>query len=65
MTKVNERNNFQLHNMLMLKVLLQNAKQAYFKYKKVLDEKQKQKSKKSIGAFEIENEIAGLNAQKS
>ena len=37
--------------MLILKVLLQNAKQAYFRYKKVLDEKQKQKSKKSIGAF--------------
>ena len=65
MTEVNERNNFQPHNMLMSKVLLQNAKQAYFRYKKVLDEKQKQKSKKSIGAFEIEKEIAGLNAQKS
>ena len=32
--------------------------------KKALDKKHKQNNKKSVGAFEIEKEIAGLNAQK-
>ena len=44
--KVNDymrKNNFQPHNMPILKLLLQNAKQAHFRYKKPLDEKQKQK----------------------
>ena len=45
--------------------MLQNAKQAHFRYKKALDEKQKQKNKKSVGAIKIEKEIAALNAQKS
>ena len=30
-----------------------------------MDEKQKQKNKKSVGAIEIEKEIDGLNARKS
>ena len=66
--KVNDymrKNNFQPHNIPMSKALLQNAKQAHFRYKKALDEKQKQKNKKSVGAIEIEKEIAALNAQKS
>ena len=60
--KVNEymrKNNFQPYNMPVSNVLLQNAKQAHFRYKKTLDEKQNQKNKKSIGAIEIEIEIAG------
>ena len=43
--KVNDymrENNFQPHNMPMSKALLQNAKQSHFRYKKPLDEKQKQ-----------------------
>ena len=66
--KVNDymrKNNFQPHNMPMSKALLQNAKQAHFRYKKALDEKQKQKNMKSIGSIKIEKEIAGLNARKS
>ena len=35
------KNNFQPHNMPMSKALLQNAKQAHFRYKKALEEKQK------------------------
>ena len=49
----------------MSKALLQNAQQAHFRYKNALDEKQKQKNKKSVAAIEIEKEIAGLNARKS
>ena len=66
--KVNDymrKNNFQPHNMPILKLLLQNAKQAHFRYKKPLDEKQKQKNKKSVEAIKIEKETAGLNAWKS
>ena len=59
------KNNFQPHDVPMSKALLQNAKQAHFEFKKVLDEKQKQKNKESVGAIKIEKEIAGLNAQKS
>ena len=66
--KVNDnmrKYNFQPHDMPMSKALLQNAKQAHFKFKKVLDEKQNQKNKESVGAIKIEKEIAGLNARKS
>ena len=64
--KVNDymsKNNFQTH-MSVSKELLRNAKQAHFRYKKALDEKQNQK-KKSVGAIQLEKEIAGLNARKS
>ena len=57
------KNNFQPHNMPMPKALLQNVKQDHFRYKKALEEKEK--NKKSVGAIEIEIEIAGLNARKS
>ena len=53
--KVNDymsKNNFQTH-MSVSKELLQNAKQAHFRYKKALDEKQNQK-KKSVGAIQLE-----------
>ena len=66
--KVNDymrKNNFQPHNMPMSKALLQNAKQAHFRYKKALDEKPKQKNMKSVGSIKIEKEIAALNARKS
>ena len=65
--KVNDymsKNNFQTHNMSMSKELLQNAKQAHLRYKKALDEKQNQNNK-SVGAIQLEKEIAGLNARKS
>ena len=55
--KVNDymgKNNFQPQNMPMSKALLQSAKQAHFRYEKALDEKQKQKNKKSVRAIEIE-----------
>ena len=64
--KVNDymsKNNFQTH-MSVSKELLRNAKQAHFRHKKALDEKQNQK-KKSVGAIQLEKEIAGLNARKS
>ena len=64
--KVNDymsKNNFQTH-MSVSKELLQNAKQAHFRYKKALDEKQNQNNK-SVGAIQLEKEIAGLNARKS
>ena len=54
--KVNDymrKNSLQAHNIRMSKALLQNTKQAHFRYKKALDEKQKQKNKKSIGTIEI------------
>ena len=66
--KVNDymrKNNFQPHNVPMSKALLRNTKQAHFRCKKALDEKQKQKNNKSVGAVEIEKEIAALNAGKS
>ena len=53
--KVNDymrNNNFQPHNMPMSKTSL-------------LDAKQKQEHKKSIGAIKIEKQIAGLNAWKN
>ena len=59
------KNNFQPHNMPISKALLKNAKQARFKYKKALDEKQKQNNKKSVAAIELGKEIAALNARKS
>ena len=40
----------------MSKALLRNTKQAHFRYRKALDEKQKQKNKKGVGAVEIEKE---------
>ena len=55
--KVNDymgKNNFQPQNMPMSKALLQSAKQTHFRYEKTLDEKQKQKNKKSVRAIEIE-----------
>ena len=61
--KVNDymrKNNFQPHNMPISKALLKNAKQGRFRYKKALDEKQKQNNKKSVAAIELGKEIADI-----
>ena len=50
--KVNEymrKNNFQLHNMPLSKVLLQNAKQAHFSYRKPWTRRKIRRIKKALG----------------